>query len=162
MPEYSHGKTCSFPITGKVYEVDLLIGMSFSFKKSVFQHIGFSTYFEGYGLYEDADFSIKAQKFGKNVISTKVQLSHFHNPSGRPNQYQYGKMVVRNGWYVWRLKYPKPSWVARFKWHAITLVLAIIRAVNVITTAKRKEAFTEFLGRMTGWFSLFFNKPNSK
>jgi GT2 family glycosyltransferase len=136
--------------------------MSFSFKKSIFQHIGFSTYFEGYGLYEDADFSIKAQKFGKNVISTKAQLSHFHNPSGRPNQYQYGKMVVRNGWYVWRLKYPKPSWVARFKWHAITLVLAIIRGVNVITTAKRKEAFTEFLGRMMGWFSLFFNKPNSK
>lgn len=162
MPEYSHGKTCSFPITGKVYEVDLLIGMSFSFKKSIFQHIGFSTYFEGYGLYEDADFSIKAQNFGKNVISTKAQLSHFHNPSGRPNQYQYGKMVVRNGWYVWRLKYPKPSWVARFKWHAITLVLAIIRGVNVITTAKRKEAFTEFLGRMMGWFSLFFNKPNSK
>lgn len=162
MPEYSHGKTCSFPITGKVYEVDLLIGMSFSFKKSVFQHIGFSTYFEGYGLYEDADFSIKAQNFGKNVISTKAQLSHFHNPSGRPNQYQYGKMVVRNGWYVWRLKYPKPSWVARFKWHAITLVLAIIRGVNVITTAQRKKALTEFLGRMMGWFSLFFNKPNNK
>jgi GT2 family glycosyltransferase len=162
MPEYSHGKTCSFPITGKVYEVDLLIGMSFSFKKSIFQHIGFSTYFEGYGLYEDADFSIKAQNFGKNIISTKAQLSHFHNPSGRPNQYQYGQMVVRNGWYVWRLKYPKPSWVARFKWHAITLVLAIIRGVNVITTAKRKEAFTEFLGRMVGWFSLFFNKPNIK
>lgn len=162
MPEYSHGKTCSFPITGKVYEVDLLIGMSFSFKKSVFQHIGFSTYFEGYGLYEDADFSIKAQNFGKNVISTKAQLSHFHNPSGRPNQYQYGKMVVRNGWYVWRLKYPKPSWVARFKWHAITLVLAIIRGVNAITTAQRKKALTEFLGRMMGWFSLFFNKPNNK
>lgn len=162
MPEYSHGKTCSFPITGKIYEVDLLIGMSFSFKKSIFQHIRFSTYFEGYGLYEDADFSIKAQKFGKNVISTKAQLSHFHNPSGRPNQYQYGKMVVRNGWYVWRLKYPKPSWVSRFKWHTITLVLAIIRGVNVVTTAKRKEAFTEFLGRMMGWFSLFFNKPNSK
>lgn len=162
MPEYSHGKTCSFPITGKVYEVDLLIGMSFSFKKSVFQHIRFSTYFEGYGLYEDADFSIKAQNFGKNVISTKAQLSHFHNPSGRPNQYQYGKMVVRNGWYVWRLKYPKPSWVARFKWHAITLVLAIIRGVNAITTAQRKKALTEFLGRMMGWFSLFFNKPNNK
>jgi GT2 family glycosyltransferase len=162
IPEYSHGKTCSFPLTGKVYEVDLLIGMSFSFKKLVFQHIRFSTYYEGYGLYEDADFSIKAQKFGKNVISTKAQLSHFHNPSGRPNQYQYGKMVVRNGWYVWRLKYPKPSWVARFKWHAITLVLAIIRGINVITTAQRKKALTEFLGRMMGWFSLFFNKPNNK
>ncbi len=159
MPEYSHGKTCGFPITGKVYEVDLLIGMSFSFKKSVFDHIGFSTYFEGYGLYEDADFSIRAQKYGKNVITTKAQLSHYHNPSGRPNQYRYGKMVVRNGWYVWRLKYPKPSMVAKFKWNAITLVLAFIRGINMLTTSKRKEAFAEFLGRMVGWFSLILNKP---
>ncbi len=160
MPEYSHGKTCGFPLTGKIYEVDLLVGMSFAFKKSIFKHIGFSTYFEGYGLYEDADFSIKAQRFGKNVMTTKAQLSHFHNPAGRPNQYRYGKMVVRNGWYVWRLKYPNPSIVAKFKWHAITLVLAGIRMLNIVTTNKRKEALTEFLGRMIGWFSLFLSKPN--
>lgn len=159
MPEYSHGKTCSFPPTGKIYEVDLLVGMSFSFKNSLFHHIDFSTYFEGYGLYEDADFSIKALRFGKNVITTKAQLSHFHDPAGRPNKYKYGKMVVRNGWYVWRLKYPNPSWTAQFKWHAITLVLASIRFVNVFTTPKRKEAFTEFLGRIIGWFSLILNKP---
>ncbi|WP_298222848.1 glycosyltransferase family 2 protein [Flavobacterium sp.] len=159
MPEYSHGKTCGFPLTDKIYEVDLLIGMSFSFKKTIFDHIDFSTYFEGYGLYEDADFSIKAQRFGKNVITTKAQLSHYHNPSGRPNQYQYGKMVVRNGWYVWRLKYPKPSISAKLKWNAITLVLAGIRLINVVTTSKRKEAFTEFSGRMVGWFSLFLSKP---
>ena len=159
MPEYSHGKTCGFPLTGKIYEVDLLVGMSFSFKKSIFEHIAFSTYFEGYGLYEDADFSIKAQRFGINVMSTKAQLSHFHNPAGRPNQYRYGKMVVRNGWYVWRLKYPNPSITAKFKWNAITLVLAGIRFLNVLTTNKRKEALTEFLGRMIGWFSLFLSKP---
>jgi hypothetical protein len=133
--------------------------MSFSFKKSLFEHISFSTYFEGYGLYEDADFSIKALQFGKNVISTRAQLSHFHDPAGRPNQYKYGKMVVRNGWYVWRLKYPNPSIKSRFKWHAITLVLAGIRFVNIFTTKKRQEAFTEFLGRIIGWFSLILKKP---
>jgi GT2 family glycosyltransferase len=159
MPEYSHGKTCSFPPTGKIYEVDLLVGMSFSFKKRLFDYIYFSTYFEGYGLYEDADFSIKALQYGKNVITTKAQLSHFHDPAGRPNKYKYGKMVVRNGWYVWRLKYPNPSFVAQFKWHTITLVLAGIRLVNVFTTTKRQEAFTEFLGRIFGWFSLFLKKP---
>lgn len=159
MPEYSHGKTCSFPPNGKIYQVDLLVGMSFSFKKSLFEHISFSTYFEGYGLYEDADFSIKALQFGQNVISTRAQLSHFHDPAGRPNQYKYGKMVVRNGWYVWRLKYPNPSLNARFKWNAITLVLAGIRFVNIFTTSKRQAAFTEFLGRIIGWFSLILKKP---
>lgn len=159
MPNYSHGKTCGFPLTGKTHEVDLLIGMSFAFRKRVFESIGFSTFFEGYGLYEDADFSIRALEFGTNVINTKVQLNHYHHPSGRPNQYQYGKMVVRNGWYVWRVKNPNPSVQSKVKWHAITLLLTAIRLTNIITTSKRKEAFTESIGRIMGWFSLWFTQP---
>jgi GT2 family glycosyltransferase len=159
MPNYSHGRTCGFPLNEKMFEVDLLIGMSMAYKKSVVDNIQFSSYFEGYGLYEDADFSIRALQFGKNIINTKVQLSHYHNPSGRPNQYQYGKMVVRNGWYVWQVKNPSPNATDFLKWHAITLLLTLIRYTNVITTNKKKEALTEALGRTVGWWSLIFSKP---
>ncbi len=159
MPEFSHGRTCGFPLTGKIYEVDLLIGMSFSFRKKVYDKVKFSHYFEGYGLYEDADFSIRAQQFGKNVIATKAQLSHYHDQAGRPNKFQYGKMVTRNGWYVWRIKYPNPSLKAKLKWNAISLLLTIIRFSNIFTTNKRQEAFTESLGRFAGWVSLLYNKP---
>jgi len=159
MPNYSHGRTCGFPLNGKIFEVDLLIGMSMAYKKSVVDNIQFSSYFEGYGLYEDADFSIRALQFGKNMINTKVQLSHYHNPSGRPNQFQYGKMVVRNGWYVWRVKNPSPNATHFVKWHAITLLLALIRYSNTFTSNSKKEAFTESLGRIVGWWSLIFSKP---
>lgn len=159
MPNYSHGKTCGFPLNGKTHEVDLLVGMSFAFHKRVFDSIRFSTYFEGYGLYEDADFSIRALAFGKNVINTNLQLNHYHDASGRPNQYQYGKMVVRNGWYVWRTKNPKPSLEAQLKWHAITILLTVIRFSNTVTTSKRKEALTEAVGRTVGWWSLLISKP---
>lgn len=159
MPTYSHGRTSGFPITGKAYEVDLLIGMSMSFRKSVFEHIRFSKFFEGYGLYEDADFSLRALQFGKNVINTNAHLSHFHDPSGRPNQYKYGKMVVRNGWYVWRIKNLKPSIKDRFKWNAITTLLIIIRFSNIFTSNNKKAALTESLGRTVGLLSLIFSKP---
>lgn len=162
MPDYSHGKTCGFPLNGKTYEVDLLIGMSFAFRKEVLNSIQFSSYFEGYGLYEDADFSIRALEFGKNVINSKVQLNHFHNPSGRPNQYQYGKMVVRNGWYVWRTKNPKPKFKDQLKWHSITILLTLIRFSNIFTSAKKKEALKEAFGRTIGWWSLLFHKPKRK
>jgi GT2 family glycosyltransferase len=162
MPAYSHGRTCGFPLNDKTYEVDLLIGMSMAFRRNVVKQIQFSSYFEGYGLYEDADFSIRALKFGKNVINTKVQLSHYHNPSGRPNQYQYGKMVVRNGWYVWRVKNPKPSFKDQFKWHSITILLTIIRFSNTFTSNKRAAAFTEAVGRSLGWWSLLISKPRNK
>jgi GT2 family glycosyltransferase len=159
MPDYSHGKTCGFPLNGQTYEVDLLIGMSFSFRRKVVDSIRFSPYFEGYGLYEDADFSLRALQFGKNVINTKAKLSHFHHPSGRPNHYRYGKMVVRNGWYVWRVKNPKPTLKSKMKWHSITILLTFIRFTNTLTTNKKKEAFSEACGRTVGWWSLLVNEP---
>lgn len=162
MPAYSHGRTSGFPITGKTYEVDLLVGMSMSFRKKIFDKIQFSKFFEGYGLYEDADFSLRALQYGKNVINTKVQLSHFHAASGRPNQYKYGKMVVRNGWYVWRVKNPNPVLKDRFKWNAIIVILTLIRFSNSVASSNQKEAFTEAVGRSVAWWSLIFNKPKVK
>lgn len=159
-PLFSHGRSVGFlPPSGKVYEVEQVMGGASAFRKSVFDTLQFSTYFEGYGLYEDADFSLRVAKTGKLFINTAAKLSHFHNPSGRPNQYQYGKMVVRNGYYVWRIKNPDPTFKAKFKWHAITLLLMAIRFTNTFTTNKPKEAFTEALGRKMGWLSLFFNAP---
>ncbi len=159
-PEFSHGRSVGFlPPSGKVYPVEQLMGGVASFRKTVFEQFQFSTYFEGYGLYEDADFTLRVSKTGKLYLNTAAQLEHHHDAAGRPNQYAYGKMVVRNGWYVWRVKYPKPSFKAKFKWHAITLLLMAIRVTNVITTTKRKEAFTETMGRVVGWVSLFWNRP---
>ena len=157
---YSHGRSVGFlPPSGKTYEVEMLMGGVSSFRKKVFDTLHFSTYFEGYGLYEDADFTLRVAKMGKLYLNTAATLYHYHDTAGRPNQYQYGKMVVRNGWYVWRTKNPQPTLNVKFKWHSITILLTIIRFSNTFTTINRKEAFTESLGRMVGWWSLIINKP---
>ncbi|RLJ64365.1 GT2 family glycosyltransferase [Lacinutrix venerupis] len=160
MPTFSNGRSVSFlPPSGKIYPVEQIMGGVSSYKKDVFNHFSFSTYFEGYGLYEDADFSLRLAKTGKLYINTAAQLAHYHDASGRPNKFNYGKMVIRNGWYVWRVKYPNPTLKARFKWHVTAILLIKLRFLNVITTSKRKEAFTESLGRIVGWWSLIFNAP---
>jgi GT2 family glycosyltransferase len=160
---YSHGRSVGFlPPSGKTYDVEMLMGGVSSFRKKVFEDLHFSTYFEGYGLYEDADFTLRLAKIGKLYLNTAAKLNHYHDASGRPNQYLYGKMVVRNGWYVWRTKNPKPKIQDQFKWHSITLLLTLIRFSNIFTTSKRKEAFTEALGRTVGWWSLLLNKPKRK
>ena len=161
-PLFSHGRSVGFlPPNGKIYEVEQLMGGVSSFRKKVFETLQFSTYFEGYGLYEDADFSIRVAKTGRLYVNTAAKLNHYHDVSGRPNQYQYGKMVVRNGWYVWRTKNPKPQFDAQLKWHSITILLTIIRYSNTFTTTKKKESFTEALGRTVGWWSLLLNKPKN-
>ena len=157
---YSHGRSVGFlPPSGKTYEVEMLMGGVSSFRKKVFDTLHFSTYFEGYGLYEDADFTLRVAKEGKLYLNTAATLYHYHDASGRPNQYQYGKMVVRNGWYVWRTKNPKPTLEHQVKWHAITLLLTGIRFSNILTGNSKKEAFTEAVGRTVGWWSLWFNSP---
>ncbi len=160
LPEFSHGRSVGFlPPSGKIYEVQQFMGGVSSFKKEVLEQYKFSTYFEGYGLYEDADYTLRLSNIGQLYLNTNAQLAHYHDGSGRPNKYSYGKMVIRNGWYVWRVKYPKPRLIARLKWNSIALLLTIIRGTNVLTTQSKKEAFTETMGRVAGWFSLIYNKP---
>lgn len=160
VPEFSNGRSIGFlPPSNKIYQVEQLMGGVSSFKKQVFEKLRFSEYFEGYGLYEDADFTIRLSKIGKLYVNTAACLEHYHEASGRPNQYNYGKMVVRNGWYVWRVKNETPTFNAIIKWHTIVLLLTIIRFSNTFTSYEKKAAFTEAFGRTVGWWSLLFNKP---
>ena len=162
-PGFSHGRSVGFlPPSGKTYEVEQLMGGVSSFRATVFNNFQFSSYFEGYGLYEDADFTLRVAKTGKLYLNTDAKLAHYHAASGRPNQYQYGKMVVRNGWYVWKVKNPNPKWNEIIKWYSISILLMSVRATNIVTTNKRKEALTETFGRFIGLISLLFNKPKTQ
>ncbi|MCF4102133.1 glycosyltransferase [Gillisia sp. M10.2A] len=163
MPDFSHGYSVGFlPPSGKIYEVEMLMGGIASYKKHLFKTIRFSPYFEGYGLYEDADFSLRASKLGKLYVNTSAQLEHHHDSLGRPNQFKYGKMVVRNGYYVWKVKYPQPGVKAKFKWHATSFLLTLIRFSNFLTGPNRKDALFESFGRCIGLWSLWWNSPSIK
>lgn len=158
IPEFSHGRSV-LPPTGRIYMVEHFTGMSMSFKRAIFDRLKFSHYFEGYGLYEDFDFCVRALKYGNLYVNTNARVWHYHEPSGRPDFYKYGKMVVRNGWYVWRVRFPKPSFKAKLKWHAIAILLAHIRLANTITGPDRKNAIMDYLGRMTAWAGVCIRPP---
>ncbi|TBW25663.1 glycosyltransferase family 2 protein [Gramella sp. KN1008] len=163
MPEFSHGFSTGFlPPLDKTYEVEFFMGGVSSYRSNLFQKIKFSSYFEGYGLYEDMDFCLRASKIGQLYVNCAARVVHHHEQAGRPNKYKFGKMVIINGWYVWRVKYPHPSLKARFKWHATAYLLTLVRFGNVISTSKRKEALTESFGRIAGWFTLIFKNLTSE
>jgi len=160
MPEFSNGLSIGFlPPSDKTYPVEFFMGGVSSYRKELFEKISFSSYFEGYGLYEDMDFCLRASEIGQLYVNTAARLYHYHEKAGRPNQFIYGKMVVRNGWYVWRVKYSNPTFKAQLKWHFTLITLTLIRFGNCLTTKEKREAFTEGLGRTVGWWSLIWNKP---
>ena len=160
MPEFSNGFSIGyFPPVNKIYKVQHFMGGVSSFTKEVVDTIKFSPYFHGYGLYEDSDYCLRIAKQYDLYVNTAAKLSHYHEPLGRPNQFKYGVMVSRNGWYVWRVGFPNPSIMAKVKWNAIALVLTLIKLSNVLTSKNKKAAFTESMGRFYGLLSLIFNKP---
>jgi glycosyltransferase involved in cell wall biosynthesis len=160
MPEEGHGRSVGFlPPSNKIYKVETFMGGVASYRKTVFEQLKFSTYFEGYGLYEDTDFTLRCSKIGNLYVNTSAKLYHYHDEDGRPNQFKYGKMVVRNGWYVWRVRHKNPSFKAKTNWHLITWLLILIRFSNVFNTSNSKQAFSEGMGRTFGWISLIFSKP---
>lgn len=160
LPNFAHGRSIGFlPPSGRTYQVEQLMGGVSSYKKEVFSLQEFSPFFEGYGLYEDADFTLRLAKKGKLYVNTEAQLYHYHAEGGRPNKFTYGKMIIRNGWYVWRIKTKQPSLKSRIKWNLTAMLLIVVRFSNVFTTNKKKEAFTEVLGRLVGLIQLLFNKP---
>lgn len=163
MPEYSNGLSISFlPPSGKIYPVEFFMGGVSSYKRMVFRKISFSDYFYGYGLYEDMDFCLRISKIGELYVNTVAKVLHHHDESGRPNRFEYGKMVIRNGWYVWRVKFPEPKFQAKLKWHAISFVLTLVRFGNFLTGPNRIKAITEASGRVAGWASLLFKKPKDE
>jgi glycosyltransferase involved in cell wall biosynthesis len=158
IPEYSHGRS-GLPPTGKVYKVEHFMGGIATYRKDLLKNLKFSTYFEGYGLYEDFDFCVRALSFGELFVNTSAQVWHLHDPNGRPNKFEYGKMVVRNGWYVWKQHLPNNSIKAKFKWHAIEVLLAQIRFINFLTGPEKAQSLSEYFGRIYGWVTLWINPP---
>jgi GT2 family glycosyltransferase len=159
MPEFSNGRGVGYlPPSAKIYQVEHFKGGVASYRKEIFGRFQFSSYFEGYGLYEDADFTLRISKTGNLYFNSNARLAHYHNVSGRPDKFKYGKMVVRNGWYVWRVNFPNPSLKARVKWNLIILILSFILLSNVLTKPKKRETINEFAGRIMAWFSLLFKE----
>lgn len=131
IPPSGHGRPIAFlPPDGEDHEVEFVMGGASAWRRSVLERHRFDPGFVGYGLYEDLDLSISAGADGPLVVAGDATLHHHHAPEGRPDQRRYGRMVVVNGWYVWRRRRPRPTAGDRVRWWATTLLLAACRAVG--------------------------------
>ena len=154
MPPFGHGRSSVYPPDGNDHHVEFIMGGASAWQSSIFLKHQFSILFERYGLYEDLEFCIRASRMGSIYLCTRARLEHYHAPAGRPNPFQYGEMVIRNGWYVWRQRWHYPSWKDQIKWWMINFLLAVLRFVD-----PRNHGTMEALGRFWGMFTLLWYVP---
>jgi hypothetical protein len=62
-------------------------------------------------------------------------------------------MVVRNGWHVWRQRWPSPSARDRLQWWSITMLLALCRLADA-RQGGVLSGIEEALGRIAGAASI--------
>ncbi len=162
MPACGHGRASSYPPDGQDYQVEYLMGGVSAWRRDVFAHHRFSHFFEGYGLYEDLDFCLRVARQAPLFLCTRARIAHYHAAAGRPNQFHYGLMVVRNGWFVWRRRWPQPVLKDKFKWWAVTMLLTLCRLGDAIRGPQRQAALTEMFGRLWGAARLLWDAPSTQ
>lgn len=159
MPPEGHPRPITFlPPDGRDYLSDMLPGGAMTFRREVLEREKFSLFFQGYGLYEDLEYSIRASRVAPLYLCTQARVAHYHAPGGRPNSFRYGKMVVRNGWMVWRSRWPDPGTGAKLRWWAVTVLLALLRLIDFRNTGHTRGP-VEAAGRLAGAFSLLNETP---
>ncbi|MGA7731708.1 MAG: glycosyltransferase [Chloroflexia bacterium] len=160
VPPSGHGRPVGFlPPDGQDYQVEFFMGGVSAWRREVLQRVRFSHFFEGYGLYEDLDFCLRVARHQPLYLCTSARIEHYHAQTSRPGAHRYGVMVVRNGWYVWRQRWPNPLAPDRLRWWAITLLLAVSRLFDAARGPHRRQALMEALGRFRGMFSVLLRAP---
>jgi len=139
--------------------VDCFMGGASLWRRVLFERVGFSSWFEGYGLYEDQDFCLRAGRQGELWVARDAVVEHLHEPTARPNPFRYGRMVMVNGWRVWRQGNPEPSLRSRTAWWVVSLLLTLVRASNAVRGTERATAVREAAGRVWGGLVLLFRRP---
>jgi GT2 family glycosyltransferase len=163
MPRSGHARPIGFlPPDDQDQRVEFVMGGASAWRSDIFHRHRFSPYFAGYGLYEDLDFCVRAAHDGELYVCARAQLAHYHAPTARPNWFRYGSMVVRNGWFVWRRRWPAPPLPDRLRWWAITLLLAACRLGDGLRGPLRAQALSEAAGRIWGMFSLLLRAPRER
>lgn len=159
MPPRGHGRPIGFlPPDGHDYRVEFFIGAACAWRREVFEQELFSAYFEGYGLYEDLDFCIQVCQRKPLYVCTAAHVAHYHDPQARPNAFRYGRMVVLNGWYVWRRRWPHPSLRDRLRWWVITALMTLCRLADA-RGPEKTAGLREAAGRFCAMAELLWRTP---
>ncbi|MHC4443364.1 MAG: glycosyltransferase family 2 protein [Planctomycetota bacterium] len=73
-----------------------IVGATMAFRRSALVEHEFDEALAGYALGEDRDMAYRIGKRGWIVRSAPARVLHYVHPAGRPHQYIYGQMIVRN------------------------------------------------------------------
>lgn len=136
-------------------ETDRLAGSAMGWRTEMARHLEFSERFHGYAQSEDVEFSRRAARYGKLLVSSDAKMFHFHDVNGRPDLVELGKMGVLNRFYIHKTTLLNRTWKDTLKfWYGnffYELLVALGYVKDRHVTGCFKYAWGVALG---GWHTL--------
>lgn len=139
------------PFFTGVREVDFMTTACAVWRSDVFKSgLAFDPFFRGYGVLEDAHFSLRARRKWTLLQCGDARCEHHSSPNGRTNRGRIGYMCVVNYYYVFRdIAGPlSHGQKLRFwRYQAFELFRMIVAGI----TGRRGDDWAEVVGRLRGW-----------
>jgi len=134
---------------------DYLPGGATMWKTSILRELKFDESFEGYGQGEDLEFSLRARRKGRLVLSGAARLQHLHDETGRPDYFKLGYMAIYNRFQIHRRGLDDRSgrdiaWFV-YAWGLDTLMM--MRHLVILT--RLTSVLKQVAGRSKAAFDLF-------
>jgi GT2 family glycosyltransferase len=114
-----------------VRRLDYLTGWFMSYRREVFDDERFDEKLAGYAFNEDIDFSYRVAKRGYILVQTpRARIDHLKVQSDRLALFDFGRMHIRNQFYLHRKNMPQTTKNKVALWWALTglLLLHSVRA----------------------------------
>lgn len=87
------------PATTDTYTQWLLGGVTI-WRKKIVDEFKFDEWFEGYGLFEDLEYSYRVGKLYDLAVVSKAKVKHYYLGINRSDNYQFGKMEIVNRYHI--------------------------------------------------------------
>ncbi len=145
------------PFSG-VREVDFMTTACAVWRRDVFESgLTFDPFFRGYGVLEDAHFSLRAGRRWTLLQCGDARCQHLGSEKGRTSRNKIGYMCVVNYYYVFRdVAGPlRPGQKLRF-WRYQAFELCRVAASGV--RRRRMSDWSEVGGRLRGWMAVATGK----
>ncbi|MCG3148773.1 MAG: hypothetical protein PCFJNLEI_02220 [Verrucomicrobiae bacterium] len=130
--------------------IDVLAGGAVAYRRAVFAKHRFSEFFAGYSSGEDLEFSRRMAADWELVASGEARVDHRHAAGGRPGGFEFGRMAMRNRYFIWRRHSPQAGIGAWWKVKLDEMLILGRELGNVIRGPARGAAVARFLGRIWG------------
>lgn len=146
---------CMQPTFSGVREVDFMTTACAVWRREVFADgLRLDPFFRGYGVLEDAHFSLRARRTWSLLQCGDARCQHLHSPHGRTNRRKIGYMCVVNYYYVFRDVAGPLSLRQKFRFWRYQ-AFELVRILGSGLRRLRSDDWAELAGRLKGFLAVF-------